>query len=303
MTEQAPITAGGWLPPGENVEFARAYPGAAAAVRHQLQHHPLFTLDALAALAGRLPDSHVEHSRGDLAVSQDPGAIRREALSPAEIVRTIAVNRCWMVLKKVDIDPAYAALIDGCLEEIAGVVTPATGAYLRREAFVFISAPNSVTPFHMDPEHNILLQIAGAKTMRVYPAGDPRIVPAEVHEAFHRGGRHRNMAHDPAFDAHARDFALGPGDAVYVPVKAPHWVQNGPEPSISFSITWRSRLSDAEARVHRVNAGMRQLGLAPAPVGDAPAVDAAKVALHKAGKTATGAIKRVLGKNRDRSAY
>ena len=303
MTHHAPITADRWLSEGQNAEFALAYPAQSAAVHHRLQHHPLFALDALADLAGRLPESHVEHSRGDLSVDQDPSAIRQEALPPAEIVRTIATNRCWMVLKKVDADPAYAALIDQCLGEIADVVTPATGAYLRREAFIFISAPNSVTPFHMDPEHNILLQIAGQKTMRVYPAGDDRIVPQEVHEAFHQGGRHRNMRHDPSFDAHARDFVMHAGDAVYVPVKAPHWVQNGPEPSISFSITWRSRLSDAEARVHRVNAGLRKVGLTPGAVGAAPAVDAAKVALHKAGKTATGVVKRVIGKGRDRSAY
>ncbi len=303
MTYQAPVTAGGWLPAEENTEFARAYPGEAAAVVHRLQHHSLFALGALAELAGRLPESHIEHSRGDLQVDQDPAAIRQEALTPAEIVRTIATNGCWMVLKKVDADPAYAALIDQCLAEIAGVVEPATGAYLRREAFVFISAPNSVTPFHMDPEHNILLQIAGQKTMRVYPAGDANIVPQEVHEAFHQGGRHRNMKHSPEFDAHARDFVMHAGDAVYVPVKAPHWVQNGPEPSISFSITWRSRLSDAEARVHRVNAGLRKVGLTPGAIGEAPAVDAAKVALHKAGKTATGVVKRVIGKGRDRSAY
>lgn len=292
-----------WLPAEDNAEFARAYPGEAAAVRHRLQHHPLFALAALAELAARLPESHVEHSRGDLAVDQDPAEIRREALSPAEVVRTIADNRCWMVLKKVDADPAYAALIDQCLAEIAGVVASATGAYLRREAFVFLSAPGSVTPFHMDPEHNILLQIAGQKTMRVYPAGDEAIVPQEAHEAFHRGGRHRNMKHAPEFDAKAREFAMRAGDAVYVPVKAPHWVQNGAEPSISFSITWRSRLSDAEARVHRVNAGLRRVGLTPGAVGEAPAVDAAKVALHKAGKRATGLVKRAIGRGRDRSAY
>ena len=303
MTAHSHPQADRWLPADANAPFARAYPGDSAPVQHRLQHHPMFALEALAGLAARLPESHVEHSRGDLSVSQDPGAIVREALSPAEIVRTIATNRCWMVLKKVDTDPAYAALIDQCLAEIADVVTPATGPYLRREAFIFLSAPNSVTPFHMDPEHNILLQIAGQKTMRVYPAGDLGIVPQEVHEAFHQGGRHRNMHHEDAFDAKARDFVMQPGDAVYVPVKAPHWVQNGPEPSISFSITWRSTASDREARLHRMNAGLRRMGITPSAPGAAPALDDAKVAAHKAAKGATAAVKRVLGKSRDRSAY
>ena len=283
--------------------FATAYPGASAAVRHQLHDHPLFALEALADLAGRLPASHVEHNLGNLSVDQSPDAIAQAALPPAEIVRTIANNACWMVLKKVDVDPAYAALIDACLAELGPLVMAGTGPYRRREAFIFLSAPNSVTPFHMDPEHNILLQIAGTKTMRVYPAGDAEIVPQQVHEAFHRGGVHRNMRHDPAFDAKATDYPMGPGEAVYVPVKAPHWVQNGPVPSISFSITWRSDMSDGEARLHRVNQRIRGLGVTPGVPGDAPAVDAVKVAGHRLVKGAAGVAKRVIGKGRDRAAY
>lgn len=284
-------------------DFTRAYPDQSAPVRHALADHPLFRLDALAALAERLPPSHVEHNVGDLAVDQDPAAVRRAAMPVGEIVRTIDANRCWMVLKKVDVDPAYAALIDACLDEIAPAVVPATGAYQRREAFIFLSSPDSVTPFHMDPEHNILLQIAGTKRMRVYPASDDAIVPQAVHEAFHRGGAHRNMRHDPAFDAKARDFDMAPGDAVYVPVKAPHWVQNGPTRSISFSITWRSRTSDGEARLHRVNRRLRTMGLEPALPGARPGVDAVKVAGHRLFKGATAGVRRALGKERDRAAY
>ncbi|TKD51033.1 cupin-like domain-containing protein [Sphingomonas baiyangensis] len=283
--------------------FRDAYPGEAAPVLHRLHDHSLFALEALAELAERLPADHVEHSFGNLAVDQDPDDVGRADMPVGEIVRTIRTNRCWMVLKKVDTDPAYAALIDACLAEIAPVVAPATGPYRRREAFVFLSSPNSVTPFHMDPEHNILLQIAGQKTMRVYPAGDLAIVPQDVHEAFHRGGRHRNMRHDPAFDAAATDFPMEAGQAVYVPVKAPHWVQNGPEVSISFSITWRSDASDAEARLHRVNQRIRTLGIAPAAPGAAPAIDAAKVATHKLVKRAARGVKRAIGRGGERSAY
>jgi hypothetical protein len=139
--------------------------------------------------------------------------------------------------------------------------------------------------------------------MRVYPAGDFEIVPQEVHEAFHLGGRHRNMPHRDAYDAKARDFVMHAGDAVYVPVKAPHWVQNGPEPSISFSITWRSALSDREARLHRFNAGLRKLGATPSTPGAAPLLDDVKVAAHKGTKKATAFARKVLGKERDRSAY
>src|SRR3546814_7623125 len=45
-----------------------------------------------------------------------------------------------------------------------------------------------------------------------------------------------------------------PGEALLVPVKAPHFVQNGPAVSISFSITWRSERSVAEGELHSLNA-------------------------------------------------
>jgi len=283
-------------------EFTRAYPAHSAAVRHQLHDHGLFALSALAGLAERLPASHVEHSLGNQSVDQDPAAVRQAALPAREIVRTIATNGCWMVLKKVEADPAYAALIDQCLAEIEGVVAPATGEYLRREAFIFLSSPNSVTPFHMDPEHNILLQIAGTKTMRVYPAGDETIVPQRQHEAFHVGA-HRNMPFDQRFDEKAVAYVMEAGDGVHVPVKAPHWVQNGPVPSISFSITWRSAASDGEARLHRFNRGLRKLGLSPASPGVNPSADAAKIAAHRAAKAATGGVRQTLGLRRERGAY
>lgn len=303
MTIETHSTPDRWLPADGLSAFAAAYPGHSATVSHRLHDHPLFALDALADLAARLPASHVEHSLGDLAVDQDPSSIPQAALTPPEIVRGIATNGCWMVLKKVDIDPAYAALIDACLDEIAPIVRPRTGGYQRREAFIFLSAPNAVTPFHMDPEHNILLQVAGTKTMRVYPADDPAIVSQAQHEAFHRGGQHRNMRFDPAFDAVATDYPMGAGDAVYVPVKAPHWVRNGPAPSISFSITWRSAASDADARLHRFNLGLRRFGLSPARPGARPLADACKVSAHKATKAVTGAARRALRRDRDRAAY
>ena len=58
-------------------------------------------------------------------------------------------------------------------------------------------------------------------------------------------------------------FALGPGEALFVPVMAPHFVRNGPEPSVSLSITWRSEWSFAEADARGFNGLLRRIGLNP----------------------------------------
>lgn len=240
--------------------FARAYPDAPAPLSHGLTGHPLLTVDAIAALAQSLPKDQVEYNPGKLPLGIAPEDTPRPTLSIAETIRTIGENGSWMVLKNVERDPAYAALLDEALQPLRSIVEQRTGAMEHREAFIFLTSPGSVTPFHIDPEHNILLQIAGGKVMTVFPAGDPALVPAEKSEGFHIGA-HRNLIWDESFMAKATAIPLEPGDAVLMPVKAPHFVQNGDRVSISFSITWRSERSVAESELHSLNRLLRARGL------------------------------------------
>src|SRR3546814_5379175 len=55
---------------------------------------------------------------------------------------------------------------------------------LTPQGFLFISSPGSITPYHFDPEHNILLQLRGTKVMNVWPAGDERFAPRTQHERY-----------------------------------------------------------------------------------------------------------------------
>ena len=172
----------------------------------------------------------------------------------------IDTNGSWAVLKNVERDPEYGALLDALLAELEPIVMRKTGAMVHREAFIFLTSPGSVTPFHMDPEHNILLQIENEKTMTVFPARDETLVPAEQSESFHLGG-HRNLQWDEGFMAKGKAFPLKPGEAVHVPVKAPHFVKNGDGVSVSLSITWRSERSVAEGELHSMNAALRRHGM------------------------------------------
>ncbi|MFM9976855.1 MAG: cupin-like domain-containing protein [Sphingomonadaceae bacterium] len=255
--------------------FAALYPETSGTLTHGLVDHPLLQLDALVALAGRLDPATVEYNRGNLPVGVDPAAAIGNGLSIAETIAGIESNGSWMVLKFIERDPAYCALLDAALDALLPIVRPRTGAMLKREGFIFVSSPNSVTPFHFDPEHNILCQIRGTKTMNVFPADDDSIVSGAEHERFHMGG-HRNTPWHDAFAAKGTAHALTPGDAIYVPVKAPHWVKNGPETSISLSVTWRSEWSFAEADARGMNAVLRGMGLRPKAPGRWPARNRAK---------------------------
>lgn len=255
--------------PEARAAFAAAYPDAPARLTHELADHALFELSALADLAERMPADRVEYNRGDLPLGLRPEDTPANGLTLGETIRGIATNGSWAVLKNVERDPAYRELLDSALTELRPTVERSTGPMLHREAFLFISSPGSVTPFHMDPEHNILLQIRGEKTMTVFPAHDEKTVPAVKSEEFSRGG-HRNLDWNDSFHARGTAFVLSPGEAVLIPVKAPHFVENGAAVSISFSITWRSSRSVAEGELHSLNARLRRRRLPLMTIGRQP---------------------------------
>ena len=263
--------------------FAALYPEEPGLLTHRLLDHPLFELEALIDVAQRMRALDVEYNRGDLPVGLDPAATPSNGLSVADTIRGIEQCGSWMVLKFIEQDPAYASLLHKLLAELEPLVTPVTGRMLKREGFIFISSPGAVTPFHFDPEHNILLQLRGRKTMTIFPAADEAIVPGEAHEAFHLGG-HRNLHWDEEFARNGRAFDLARGEAIHVPVKAPHWVKNGPEPSISLSITWRSEWSYREADARGLNAMLRGAGLSPAAPGRFPKRNLVKSMAYRAAR-------------------
>jgi hypothetical protein len=254
--------------------FAAHYPETPHILRHNLTSHPLLEIEALASLAEKLPITSVEYNRGDLPIGVDgkPGS---NGLTIAETIRRVAEAQSWAVLKNIEQVPAYRDLLLGLLEEIRPEIEAATGAMLTPQGFIFVSSPNSVTPYHFDPEHNVLLQIAGHKVMTQFPAGDTRFVPDEAHETYHSGGP-RELRWDEAMLEHGTRFPLSPGEALFVPVMAPHFVQNGPAPSVSLSITWRSEWSYRESDARIFNAILRERGLSPKAPGRWPRQNHAK---------------------------
>jgi hypothetical protein len=245
------------------------------AVEHTLVDHPLLRLEAIAELADSLPPHAIERHRADLPMVL-PGGAPDVGGRPSETVLGIEDNGCWMVLWYVEQAAQYKALLDACLD---GVVPYAEreGGMQRQEAFIFLSAPNAMTPVHFDPEHNFLLQIKGAKDMNVCPFPDARKGQAEL-DRYYDGG-HRNLE---AVPSEGTTFRLQPGHGVYVPTFVPHWVQNGAEASISLSITFRTGASERTERVNALNARLRRIGLRPKPPGRSRGSDRAKEAAYVA---------------------
>ncbi|WP_324828053.1 transcriptional regulator [Qipengyuania zhejiangensis] len=261
--------------PAESIgAFATNYPEIPHALDHRLGADSRFEPDTLAALAARLPPASIEYNRGDLPVGVDgkPGS---NGLSIEDTIRHIATSNSWAVLKNIEQVPEYRALLMDLLGEIRPQIEAKTGTLLTPQAFVFISSPDAITPYHFDPEHNILLQLVGTKTMTQFPAGDARFAPDTVHESYHLGGPRELPWDDTLLDG-GTAFALAPGQAVFVPVMAPHFVRNGPQSSISLSITWRSEWSYAESYARSFNGTLRRLGISPRAPGRWPHSNRAK---------------------------
>jgi hypothetical protein len=255
--------------------MAARFGRAPFAVGHRLVGHPLFELPRLIELARRLPEAKVEYNAGNVPITLDPKRTPRNGLSAEETLRRIQECDSWMVLKNVERDPAYAALLEDCLQEVAVSGGPRVREMWDRQSFVFVSSPNALTPYHMDPEENFLLQLRGTKTLHVLSGADRRVLSVDELERFH-GGAHRNLVFRERYRALARSFPLVPGDGVHVPVTFPHWVQNGPEVSISYSITFQTRAGLRRAHAHRANGSLRRLGLEPSPPGESAFADEMK---------------------------
>lgn len=255
-------------------------------VRHDLAEHPLLQLPRLIELAKSLPEHSVEYNAGDVNVNQDAALTPRTGLSVADTLHRIESCRSWMVLKDVEQDPEYRALLDQCLDQVQRAIAMNAPGMGRRHAFIFVSSPNAVTPFHADFEHNLLLHIRGDKTINVWPPEDRAVMAESERERIIAGGQ-RNLPYRDELAAKGRAFPLKPGMGVQVPLSSPHWVKVGDQVSVSFSITFISDPGYRVKSIHRVNAFLRRRGLQPREVGASRVLDDLKFAafrlVYKAG--------------------
>ena len=244
-------------------------------IGHNLAEHPLFSLPRLIELSKSLPPEHVEYNAGNVPVSLDPSKTPRTGLSVEETIRRIEDCRSWMVLKYVENDPAYRELLNQGLDQIGEHSESIEPGMHQREGFIFITSPGSITPYHMDPECNFLLQIRGKKQVSLFDASNRNLLGEEELEGFFSGA-HRNLQFKEEYQADAMGFELAPGQGLHFPVTWPHWVKNGDAVSISFSITFQTKKTERRNIVHHLNYGLRKRGLRPVPFGKSPLRDALK---------------------------
>lgn len=247
------------------------------AVEHDLADHPLFQIDALLNAGDRLPSSMIECNAGDVQISLPEGKPAGQGLTHREIFDLMPDEKVWLGLKKLDLLPEYRNAIESLLNSVRNSIASSHPGMFNLEGYVFISSPGTIVPYHMDTEHNFLLQIRGDKSMHMLDRDDPTVLSDQDIERYYTNTT-RRMVFDAAMRTQSTCWHLQPGEGMHVPINFPHFVATGNSISISLSTTFDTPRQQARARVYKVNHYLRRMGTSPTEYGISPFKDHLKSA-------------------------
>jgi hypothetical protein len=265
---------------------------AVSPLRHDFQDHPLMQLPRLAQLAGEL--SRTQQCRFILPGSTQKSMFDHTSESPDgrgidEVFRRIEESGSWIALYNVQTDPAYAGFLREVTDAARHLIDREQPGMFDVGGFIFISAPPSVTPFHIDRENNLWLQIRGRKIMNVWDHTDRHVVSAEQVDRFIVSGTLEQVRLRDGYRERSHEFDVGPGDGVYFPSTSPHmtecttdWVRPGDGVSISVGVVFYTPTTRRHANVHASNVLLRKFGIEPLGPGRNPLRDSIKYHVGRA---------------------
>jgi mannose-6-phosphate isomerase-like protein (cupin superfamily) len=250
-----------------------AFPEGPVGFVHDLSEQDGLTLDAIAALADRLPRSVIFDTAAQPLLVPEGGPPRGALAQPGDVIRNLRSANAWLTLLNVEEDPAWADQMNTMLDQLELGIIHRQGKMRNRAAFIFVSSPNSVTPVHFDIEHSLLMQVSGSKTVSVGRFENDAARRYEVDRYW--DGSHGRMKAVPQVMA---TFPLTPGQGVYLPPGTPHWVHNDSDISVSVTLTYFTAASVRENRIEDFNSRLRRFHLNPRTPGQSSTLDTAKIA-------------------------
>ena len=262
------------LPTIGSLPFNDAFPERPVEFLHDLDLDDRLTLGAVADLADRLGRRSVIYDTATQPLLVPHGGPPRGALArPGDVIRNLDGANAWLTLLNVEDDPDFAELMNSTLDLLESEMCAKQGKMRKRAAFVFLSSPNSVTPVHFDIEHSLLMQVSGCKTLSIGRYASDTVRRHEIDRYW--DGSHGRIETLPL---EAAAYTLRPGRAVYIPPGTPHWVHNGPDTSLSVTLTYFTASTVRENRIENFNALARRAHLHPREPGSSAAIDTAKLA-------------------------
>jgi hypothetical protein len=178
-------------------------------------------------------------------------------------------------------------LLGEILETVRPVIEREQPGIFNLTGFCFISAPPSITPFHIDRENNFWLQLHGRKLLTVWDATDRDAVSADAVEDFIVNHSLKKVRMTEAARSSGHVFDSGPGDGVYFPTTSPHmtrsddgWATPGDGVSVSLGVTFYTSHTRKLARIHQTNRALRKyLHWSPVSPGQSSVFDSIKAPL------------------------
>lgn len=260
-----------------DIDWATFNPWKVQSVRHRVSDHPLLQIDSLVQLSSRLAKygrirTHSNDAYAGTAFNHAPMLYPNQK-SPEETLANIASAKAWMSLLNVQTDDIYRGLVDEVLDDLKPGIDRVDPGMTYRGGWIFVTSPNTVTPFHMDKEHNFILQVKGHKRLYVWEPHDVVAVSEHARDLFHANHSRDLVAWREELRSRAHVFDLEPGMGAYMPSTAPHLVENGDGASVTVSFTYYTEATRRDARLHALHQRMRGWGMSPTPVGAHPVLD------------------------------
>jgi hypothetical protein len=270
------------------------------ALAHDLADHPLLQIGSLVELgkrqqARKLVRTHSADATAATSFADAPN-LHPNAKSAEETLADVARARAWMSLLNVQADPVYRGFIDEVLDSVRPDVDRNDPGMCYRAGWIFVSSPNAITPFHIDHEHNFILQIRGKKRLFTWDHRDRDVVSERGQELFHDEHSRELVIWREHLRQKAIVFDLEPGMGGYMPSTTPHMVENGDDVSITISFTYYTDATRRRELLYRTNTRLRRFGVIPTPVGESPARDALKNAVMGRVSDARAFVRRALGR-------
>ncbi len=246
-------------------QFERDYPLRPFTFEHRISFNFFLLLETFCETLPRMRPENIEWRETNGEKDGGFKLIRTGQDGALKHINDLNDKPGWLMLSDLQELPEYKEFFTKILEEFMPGFRGGKRPLENLRGFIFVSGPQTVTPFHFDPEHNLFFQLRGEKHFSFLPPSAPFLTD-EAQEHYYKTGNNILPWQDE-FEQHATTNVMNIGEGMYLPFAHPHWVSVPKTRSLSLSLTWSSKWAQQNANVHRFNGAMRKLGR---PFGIAP---------------------------------
>lgn len=227
-------------------------------LQHRMHQSALFQRAALASLIERFPATDyalvLTSRKGDAQRRWREGDLG--GASGEQVLDAIAAGSMWLNLRQAHLhDAGLNQLMQGLYAELREAMPGFDASALKMG--ILISSPSVQVHYHCDLPGQALWQIAGRKSVWIYPPKAPFLTPEALEDIAFSGVEFK-LQYDPVYDRDAVVLELEPGQALHWPLNSPHRIDNHDCLNISVTTEHWTTQNRRSQQVTLANAVLRQ---------------------------------------------